>query len=94
MIYKDIVEEMKKENIKTRNVSGDIEKLFSPFFLNDDNLKRYSKDYLIQNYVNYTKNNFENLDSLILEVIRFYRVALSANNEELLKRLLFFKMKR
>ena len=38
MIYKDIVEEMKKENIKTCNVSGDVEKLFRPFFLNNDNL--------------------------------------------------------
>lgn len=91
MIYKEIVEEMKKENIKTRNVSEDIEKLFRPFFLNEDNLKRYSKDYLIQDYVNYTKNNFENLDSLILEVIKFYRVALSANSEETLKAFAFFQ---
>lgn len=59
MIYKDIVEEMNKNNIKTANISGDIEKLFRPFFLNEDNLKRYSKDYLIQDYVNYSKNNFE-----------------------------------
>lgn len=91
MVYKDIVEEMKKNNIKTGNVSGDIEKLFKPFFLNEDNLKRYSNDYLIQDYVNYTKNNFENLDSLILEVIGFYRIALSVNREETLKAFAFFQ---
>ena len=91
MIYKDIVEEMKKNNIKTGNISGDIENLFRPFFLNEDNLKRYSKDYLIQDYVNYTKNNFENLDSSILEVISFYRVALSTNKEETLKAFAFFQ---
>lgn|GEM_PF-4884402 len=59
--------------------------MFKPFFLNEDNLKRYSKDFLIQDYVNYTKNNFENLDNLILEVINFYRVVLSINREETLK---------
>lgn len=91
MIYKDIIEEMKRNNIKTGNISGDIEKIFRPFFLNEDNLKRYSKDYLIQDYVNYTKNNFENLDSLILEVISFYRATLSANNEETLKAFAFFQ---
>lgn len=91
MIYKDIVAEMKKNNIKTVNVSEDIEKLFRPFFLNEANLKRYSKDYLIQDYVNYTKNSFENLESLILEVISFYRLALSANNEETLKAFAFFQ---
>lgn len=91
MIYKDIVAEMKKNNIKTVNVSEDIEKLFRPFFLNEANLKRYSKDYLIQDYVNYTKNNFENLENLILEVISFYRLALSANNEETLKAFAFFQ---
>lgn len=91
MIYKEIVEEMKKNNIKTGNLSEDIEKLFDPFFLNKDNLKRYSKDYLVQDYVNYTKNNFENLDSLILEVINFYRIALSENNEETLKAFAFFQ---
>lgn len=91
MIYKDIVEEMKKNNIKTSNLSGDIENLFSTFFLNEDNLKRYSKDYLIQDYINYTKNNFENLDILILEVINFYRKTLSENNEETLKAFAFFQ---
>lgn len=91
MIYKDIVEEMKKNNIKTSNLSGDIENLFSTFFLNKDNLKRYSKDYLIQDYINYTKNNFENLDILILEVINFYRKTLSENNEETLKAFAFFQ---
>lgn len=91
MIYKDIVAEMKKNNIKTVNVSEDIEKLFRPFFLNEANLKRYSKDYLIQDYVNYKKNSFENLESLILEVISFYRLALSANNEETLKAFAFFQ---
>ncbi|MFW7431780.1 hypothetical protein [Vagococcus carniphilus] len=91
MIYKEIVEAMKKNNIKIDNLSEDIEKLFSPFFLNEVNLKRYSKDYLIQDYVSYTKNNCENLDSLILEVINFYRIALSENNEETLKAFAFFQ---
>ncbi|WP_138263828.1 hypothetical protein [[Clostridium] hylemonae] len=91
MIYKDIIDEMKRNNIKTDNISGDIEKTFKPFFKNENNLKRYSKDYLIQDYVNYTKNNFENLEGLILEAISFYRAALSANNEETLKAFAFFQ---
>ncbi|MFQ7521412.1 MAG: hypothetical protein ACLSWP_11655 [Terrisporobacter sp.] len=91
MIYKEIVEEMKKNNIKTANISEDIEKLFGQFFLNGDNLKRYSKDYLIQDYINFTINNFENLDDLIMEVMNFYRVTLSTNKEETLKAFALFQ---
>lgn len=46
---------------------------------------------MIQDYINYTKNNFENLDILILEVINFYRKTLSENNEETLKAFAFFQ---
>ena len=69
LIYRDIVEEMKKENIKINNLFEDVVILFRPFFLNEDNLKRYSKNYLLHDYINYTTNNFRDFDSSILEVI-------------------------
>lgn len=91
MIYRDIVEEMKMKNIKINNLFEDVVILFRPFFLNEDNLKRYSKNYLLHDYINYTTNNFQDLDNSIVEVIMFFRKALLENREETFKAFAYFQ---
>lgn len=79
-MYKDIVKAMEEgdfsELVKGRKGYFDeIVKLFGTYFENEDNLKRFSYDYLVQDYINYEKNYFDGIDNTLLEVISFFHKA-------------------
>ena len=47
--------------IGKKDFQNDIINLFKDFFDNINNLKTYSNDYLIQDYINYNKNNLHSV---------------------------------
>lgn len=84
-MYKNIVEEMK--TIKFSGTVDDeivyfkeIVQLFDQYFENKENSKKYSCDYLVQDYLNYQKNYYDDIDVHLLEITNFFRRAKVVSN--------------
>ncbi|WZL80235.1 hypothetical protein QBE53_10505 [Vallitaleaceae bacterium 9-2] len=79
MIYKKLSDELcmhelgreVKEGKSKEEITGDIIFTFSSFFKNKENLKRYSLDFLVHDWINYNKNNYEGLHDHIQEVVDY-----------------------
>jgi hypothetical protein len=71
-MYKRIIGEVANSTankiIGKQDFQKDIFNIFKDFFDNIDHLERYSNDYLIQDYINYTRNNLHVYKSSLLEV--------------------------
>lgn len=63
--------------IGKKDFQNDIIDLFKDFFDNINNLKTYSNDYLIQDYINYKKNNLHLYKNSLLEVRSLFTEAKS-----------------
>ncbi len=87
MIYQSLIDELNMNDLgndvrkgKTKEqITEEIIRTFSSFFMNKDNLYRYSHDFLVHDWINYKKHNYEGLHGSIQEVIDFLN---SAKEEE------------
>ncbi|MGI6502325.1 MAG: hypothetical protein ACOX1S_15915 [Anaerostipes sp.] len=83
MVYEDIVQEMEDSKLNELILAGlshddiakSIQECFKEFFENDANLKRYSNDFLVSDYINYYKNYYEGINDNIKGVVSLLRAA-------------------
>lgn len=85
-MHKELAKDLEENNFifnicGKKDYQNDIVKLFDNFFENKDNLSRYSNDYLVQDYINYSKNKFDGIDVCISEVLELYRRGKQINPE-------------
>lgn len=78
-MYRRIVGEFASSNsnhiIGKKDFQKDIINTFKDFFDNVDHLETYSNDYLIQDYINYTRNNLDVYKTSLLEVRSLFNKA-------------------
>ena len=83
MVYEDIVQEMEDSKLNELisaglshdDIAKSIQECFKEFFENDANLKRYSNDFLVSDYINYYKNYYEGINDNIKGVVSLLRAA-------------------
>lgn len=68
------------DKVNNGNIHEIIEQEFSDYFVNKENLKRYSKDFLIQDWININKNEI-NKKKDIINLLNCYYEALRTNEE-------------
>ncbi len=78
-MYKRIIGEIAHSDLKQligkKNFQKDVIELFEEFFENKNNLETFSNDYLIQDYINYKRNNLHIYKNSLLEVNSLFRQA-------------------
>ncbi|MDD3304505.1 MAG: hypothetical protein PHT75_00005 [Bacilli bacterium] len=87
-IYKEIIKELNNRGIKQfvqneesfRETYDNIISVFAPFFTNTNNLKHFSFDFLIHDYIQYNILYYPNIKDDIIKVISIYNNAKSINS--------------
>jgi hypothetical protein len=77
MIYKELTGQLDdsplydliSDGFSDKKIVETINNTFDQFFVNKSNLERYSKDFLIHDWINYTRNHYDKIDININEIL-------------------------
>lgn len=83
MIYKQIIQgldefdinELSMRGLTKQQINESIICCFDKFFENKDNLDRYAKDFLVQDWITYKRNFYIVIDDNINEVLNIFKAA-------------------
>lgn len=80
-----------KAGFRKVDINKEIINEFDTFFINKANLERYSNDFLIHDWINYKKLNFDELKTSITKILEIFNLAKTIDAQKIFKDFAMFQ---